>query len=75
MKSLELNFLGYKHVLEKRRVCEINFIKKYEPVVSINHETRSETANIQVFILNALSNFTASTQIYEVTCMIFPHIS
>jgi hypothetical protein len=75
MTSSELNCLGYKHILEKRRVCEINFIKKYEPAVGINHETRSETANTQVFILDAFSNFTASTQIYEVTCMIFPQIS
>jgi len=47
----------------------------YEPAVGINNETRSETANIQVFTLGALSNFTSSTENCEVTCQIFPQIS
>jgi hypothetical protein len=61
--------LRYKHVLEKRRVCE--FHKMYEPAVGTNRET----ANILVVTLDALLNFAASVQNYEVTCTIFPQIS
>jgi len=47
----------------------------YEPSVGINQEKLSKTANIEVFTLDVLSNFTASTQNYEFICITFPQIS
>jgi hypothetical protein len=73
-ETFRAKFLGLQTRFGKEAGLE-DKLYMYEPAVSINHETRSDTANIQVFILDALSNFTASTQNFEVTCMLFPQIS
>jgi len=73
--TFRAKFFGLETRFRKVAGLLHKFPKMYEPAVGINNETRSETANIQVFTLGALSNFTSSTENCEVTCQIFPQIS